>query len=63
MVIDCNQCAAQHTRACRDCVVGHLLSDGSGVVEVDHDQAEALGVLADCGLVPQLRLMRRAANG
>ena len=63
MLIDCSECAAQHTRACRDCVVTHLLSDTSGVVAVDRDQAEALEVLADCGLVPQLRLMPRAANG
>ena len=34
MLIDCNECAAQHTRACRDCVVTHLLSDTAGVVEV-----------------------------
>lgn len=63
MLIDCNQCTAQYTSAFRDCVVTHLLSDAAGVVEVDHDQAEALEALADCGLVPQLRLVRRAANG
>jgi hypothetical protein len=63
MLIDCNQCTAQYTRACRDCVVTHLLSDETGAVEVDRDQAEALQVLAQCGLVPQLRLARRAANG
>ena len=63
MLIDCNECAAQHTRACRDCVVTHLLSDMSGVVEVGRDQAEALEALADCGLIPQLRLVPRAVNG
>ena len=63
MLIDCNQCTAQHTAACRDCVVTHLLSDVSGVVEVDGEQAEALEALADCGLIPQLRLVRRAAAG
>jgi hypothetical protein len=63
MLIDCNECSAQHTRACRDCVVTHLLSDAAGVLQVGRDQAEALEVLAECGLVPQLRLVPRAANG
>jgi hypothetical protein len=63
MLIDCNECAGQHTGACRDCVVTHLLVDLGGSIEVDEAQAEALGVLAECGLVPQLRLVARAANG
>jgi hypothetical protein len=44
-------------------VVSHLLSDMSGVVEVGRDQADALEALAECGLVPQLRLVPRAVNG
>ncbi len=63
MLIDCSECAAQHTRACRDCVVTHLLPDAAGVVEVGREQAEALEALAACGLIPQLRLVSRAANG
>jgi hypothetical protein len=63
MLIDCNECAGQHTRACRDCVVTHLLSELDEPIAVDPDQAEALGVLAEAGLVPQLRLVRRAAAG
>ena len=63
MLIDCNDCVAQYTRACRDCVVSHLLSDVSGVVEVGRDQADALEALAECGLIPQLRLVPRAVNG
>jgi len=63
MLIDCNECAAQHTRACRDCVVTHLLSDTAGVVHLDGDQSDALEALADCGLIPQLRLVHRAASG
>jgi hypothetical protein len=63
MLIDCNQCIRQHTDACRDCVVTHLLAGSAGILEVDHQQAEALGVLAECGLVPELRLVRRAAPG
>lgn len=63
MLIDCNECAAQHTRACRDCVVTHLLSDMVGVVEVGLEQVDALEALAECGLIPQLRLVPRAVNG
>jgi hypothetical protein len=63
MLIDCNQCIRQHTGACRDCVVTHLLADLVGPMEVDEEQAEALGVLAECGLVPELRLMPRTAHG
>ncbi|MBM3694504.1 MAG: hypothetical protein FJW79_01005 [Actinobacteria bacterium] len=63
MLIDCNECAAQHTAVCRDCVVTHLLSEVSGFVEVDGEQAAALETLAGCGLVPQLRLVPRAAAG
>ena len=63
MLIDCDQCVRQHTGACRDCVVTHLLSDAKGPLRVDDEQAEALEVLAEIGLVPGLRLVRRAANG
>jgi hypothetical protein len=63
MLIDCNECAAQHTGACRDCVVTHLFSGSCGTVEVGREQADALEALADCGLVPQLRLVPRAASG
>ena len=63
MIIDCDECAMSQTVACRDCVVTHLLSDVVGPIEVDDEQAEALEVLADVGLVPQLRLLpRRAAS-
>jgi hypothetical protein len=33
------------------------------MVEVGREQADALEALADCGLIPQLRLVPRAANG
>lgn len=62
MQIDCDECVMQHTTACQDCVVGHLLHDLLGPIEVDRDQAVALEVLADAGLVPHLRLLRRAAG-
>lgn len=63
MLIDCDDCAMQHTAACRDCVVTHLLRDVAGPIEVDEEQAEALEIMADAGLVPTLRLIRREAAG
>ncbi len=62
MLIDCTDCAMQHTLACRDCVVTHLLHDLIGPTELDHDRAKALDVLAEAGLVPQLRLMPRTGT-
>ncbi|MDP2622619.1 MAG: hypothetical protein Q8Q29_02340 [Actinomycetota bacterium] len=62
MLIDCNECVMEHTPACHDCVVSHLLGDLLGPIEVDPEQAAALEVLADAGLVPTLRMVRRAAN-
>lgn len=66
MRIDCDICAMRNTDACADCVVTHLLA--AGPVELDDVETEALGNLADVGLVPRLRLLPRqggssAANG
>jgi hypothetical protein len=63
MLIDCDECAMQHTSACDDCVVTLLLQDALGPIEVDRDQAAALDVLADAGLVPELRLVPKTSTG
>jgi len=63
VLIDCDECAMQDTTACEDCVVTHLLRDVAGPIEVDVEQAEALEIMADAGLVPTLRLVRREAAG
>jgi hypothetical protein len=63
MIIDCDQCALQDTAACRECVVGSLLHHLAGPIEVDADQAEALEILAEHDLVPELRLIPRATPG
>ena len=62
MRISCDECAMQDTVACRDCVVGFLLSDVGGPIEMDADQAEALEILADHGLTAPLRLVPRVVN-
>jgi hypothetical protein len=57
--IDCDTCEVRG-HACGDCVVTFLLGSApparSGF-ELDSDERAALGVLADSGLVPPLRLV------
>ncbi len=59
MIIDCNQCAMQHTSACDDCVVAVVLGMQPGPLELNGDEAAALDHLADAGLVAPLRLVSR----
>ncbi len=69
MLIDCDQCVMQHTDACDDCFVMVVLDvtahqGGNRVpVELDEEEAEAVGNLAELGLVPQLRLVTRYTGG
>lgn len=54
LAIDCNDCAVRGP-ACGDCVVTVLL--GSPPSSLDGEEQRALGVLAESGLVPPLRLV------
>ncbi|WP_153502892.1 hypothetical protein [Cumulibacter manganitolerans] len=56
MIIDCNTCQAAPD-ACRNCVMSVLLDADPMGIELDDASADALGVLADEGLVPPLRLV------
>ena len=71
MLIDCDRCAVRGD-ACQDCVVGVFLGlpgsvparsdepdlpSGDGALQLDAPMHRALGVLADQGLVPRLRLV------
>ena len=56
MLIDCNQCTMQDTDACDDCVMSFLLHDPTLPLVVADECAGALAVLADGGLIPELRL-------
>jgi hypothetical protein len=59
-VIDCNDCAMQHTSACDDCMVTFLCErDADDAVVVDASEILALRRLAEVGLVPRLRHRRR----
>jgi hypothetical protein len=67
MHIDCDHCAVKGP-ACGGCVVTVLLGCTPDGVEWDETERAALGVLADSGLVPPLRLVpsmgdRRRAVG
>ena len=60
LTIDCDQCVAQHTDACDDCVVTFLCNaKPDEAVVVDVAEVRALRLLADTGLAPPLRLDRR----
>lgn len=54
MIIDCGSCEVRGL-ACDDCVVTALL--GGPPAEFDETETAALGVLADSGLAPRLRLV------
>lgn len=53
MIIDCDGCQVRGD-ACGDCVVAVLLG---APPELEADEQRALGVLAEAGLVPPLRLV------
>ena len=56
MIIDCDMCTMRDI-ACTDCVVSVLLGPPGAVQDgFDAEERAALGVLADSGLVPPLRL-------
>ncbi len=58
MLIDCDNCAVRGT-ACGSCVVSVMLGAPPEGVELDEADRRALGVLADAGMVPRLRLVTR----
>ena len=54
--ISCDECVMADTGACDDCVVTFIVNrDPGDAVVVDADEARALKVLGEEGLVPQLR--------
>jgi hypothetical protein len=53
MIIDCDGCQVRGD-ACGDCVVAVLLG---APPELQADEQHALGVLAEAGLIPPLRLV------
>ncbi|MCP5026444.1 MAG: hypothetical protein GY929_09185 [Actinomycetia bacterium] len=63
LTVDCDQCRMQYTDACGDCLVTFLCgAESEHEVVIDGDEARALQVMADAGMVPQLRHQSRVAN-
>ena len=56
MTIDCGRCETRGN-GCRDCVIT-VLEPPNVAGYLGEAEVRALGVLADAGLVPPLRLMR-----
>jgi len=56
VLIDCDRCEARGL-ACSDCVVSVLLGTPEDGAELDGAEQQAIGVLAEAGLVPPLRLV------
>jgi hypothetical protein len=56
MLIDCDRCEVRGL-ACTDCVVSVLLGTPEHGAELDGAEQQAIGVLAEAGLVPPLRLV------
>ncbi len=56
MLIDCDQCALQHTSACDDCLVSFVLArDPDDAIVIDVEEARAMRMLTRAGLIPELR--------
>jgi len=59
MIIDCDTCVMAGTSACADCIVTVLLAEGSGPLSLISEEEDAIGNLAEAGLVSPLRLVPR----
>ena len=59
LTISCDDCTMQHTSACDDCIVTFLCDrEPDDAVVIDADEARALRMLNQAGLVPELRHRR-----
>lgn len=60
ITVDCDACAMQHTAACADCVVSFVLGrEPDDAVVIDAQEARAMRMLAQAGLLPSLRFEGR----
>ena len=58
--IDCDTCVMQHSAACDDCLVTFICSrEANECVVIDVAEVQAIRLLTDAGLVPELRHRRR----
>jgi hypothetical protein len=59
MIIDCDTCVMDGTSACADCIVTVLLRQDPGPLSLISEEEDAIGHLAEAGLVSPLRLVPR----
>ncbi len=60
LTIDCGECAHQHTSVCDDCVVCFIVDrQPEDAIVVDADEARAVRLLEQAGLVPGVRHTRQ----
>ena len=60
ITISCDDCTMLDTTACDDCVVSFILDrEPDDAVVIGTDEARAVRMLGDAGLVPRLRHTRR----
>lgn len=60
LVIDCHECVMEGTDACDDCIVTYLCGrEAHDAVVIHVEEARALRLLEQGGLVPGLRHRRR----
>ena len=58
--IDCAECAHRHTSVCDDCVVSFIVDrHPEDAIVVDADEARAVRLLEQAGLVPGVRHTRQ----
>lgn len=60
-LIDCSSCIAPPEH-CADCVVSALLGPKQAELRITEAERDALSVLADCDLLPPLRLVATHKN-
>lgn len=61
LLISCDDCAMQHTDACRECVVSVIVDRTPGdAIVIDVEEVRAVRLLASAGLLPALRHTQRA---
>ena len=60
--VDCAECERQYTETCNDCIVTFLCDRAPGdAVTIDLAEERAIRMLADAGLAPGLRHVRRTS--
>ncbi|MET0143489.1 MAG: hypothetical protein ABW328_01695 [Ilumatobacteraceae bacterium] len=55
MVISCDDCVMQHTGACAECVVSHVLGAETNGVVLDLAAEQVVRLLVRAGMVPGSR--------